>query len=56
MSYKPQVKVINESKWHDNGLRFATMQEAEKSASDLFSRWTACTEHRGTESDDPVNQ
>jgi len=52
MSYKPQVKVNGE--WNGNGLRFATKEEAESRAADLFSRWTLCTAHRAVESDDPV--
>jgi hypothetical protein len=52
MSYKPQVKVNGE--WNGNGLRFATEEEAERSANDLFGRWTLCTDHRAEESDEPV--
>ncbi len=51
-SYKPQVKVNDQ--WNGNGLRFATKEEAESRAADLFSRWTLCTGHRAIESDDPV--
>jgi hypothetical protein len=52
MSYKPQVKVNGE--WNGNGLRFATKDEAERSAANLFSRWMLCTGHRAVESDEPV--
>ena len=52
MSFKPQVKVNGE--WNGNGLRFATKEEAESRAADLFGRWTLCTAHRAVESDDPV--
>ncbi len=52
MSYKPQVKVNGE--WNGNGLRFATKEEAEASAVNLFDRWTLCTGHRAAESDEPV--
>jgi hypothetical protein len=38
-----------------NALRFATREEAEASARDLYSRWTLCVGHRADESDDPVN-
>ena len=51
-SFKPQVKVNGE--WNGNGLRFATKEEAERSALNLFSRWTLCTHHRAAESDEPV--
>ena len=55
MSWKPVVQVGGESKWSENGLRFATHAEALQSAKDLMNRWmlvTACDAH---ESDDPVN-
>jgi hypothetical protein len=52
MSYKPQVKVNDN--WNGNGLVFATKEEAERSASNLFSRWTLCTAHRAIETDEPV--
>jgi hypothetical protein len=55
MSWKPEVKVVNEDKWHQNALVFATQKEAEDNARDLFSRWTAATDHRAVESDAPVN-
>jgi hypothetical protein len=51
-SFKPEVKV--DGVWSSNGLRFATKEEAERSASNLFSRWTVCTAHRAAESDEPV--
>ena len=51
-SFKPEVKV--NGNWNSNGLRFATKDEAERSAANLFSRWTLCTAHRAAESDEPV--
>jgi hypothetical protein len=47
------VKVGNE--WAGNGIRFATREEAEASARDLYGRWTLVLDHRADESDDPVN-
>jgi hypothetical protein len=41
--------------WAGNGVRFATREEAEASARDLYSRWTLCVDYRADESDDPVN-
>jgi hypothetical protein len=38
-----------------NALRFATREEAESSARDLYGRWTLCVDHRADESGDPVN-
>lgn len=52
MSWKPQVKV--DGNWNGNGLRFATKEEAESRAADLFGRWHLCTGHRAVESDEPV--
>ena len=43
------------SEWAGNAVRFATQEEAEASARDLYSRWTLCVGHRTDESDDPVN-
>jgi hypothetical protein len=51
-SFKPEVKV--DGVWSSNGLRFATKDEAARSASNLFSRWMTTTDHRAAESDDPV--
>ena len=53
MSYRPMVFVHGE--WAGNGVRFASREEAEQSARDLFARWTLCEGHRADESPDPVN-
>lgn len=53
MSYRPMVQVSG--KWAGNALRFATREEAECSARDLYLRWTLCEDSRADESDDPVN-
>lgn len=53
MSFKPQVFVDNE--WAGNALAFATKDEAELSAKDLYSRWMLCKDYRAVESDEPVN-
>lgn len=52
MSYKPEVFVSGS--WCSNGLRFATREEAEQEASDLFDRWHSCSDSRAVESDEPV--
>ena len=41
--------------FYGNALRFATPQEAQRSASDLMSRWMLVVDTRVDESDDPVN-
>jgi hypothetical protein len=54
-SWKPEVQTDNSGKWYGNGLRFATLREAEENARDLSYRWLAVREHRAAESEDPVN-
>lgn len=53
MSFKPEVFV--EGKWSQNGVAFATEQEAKEYARDLYSRWTLCTDHRAVPSTEPIN-
>ncbi len=53
MSWKPEVKVNGE--WGRNALVFATKEEAEESAYDLYGRWTLTTDYRAVEVDEPVN-
>ncbi len=55
MGWKPEVKVTGEEKWHQNGLTFATRKEAEASARDLFTRWTACTDYNAVEVAEKAN-
>lgn len=55
MSWKPEVQTNGGEEWSSNALRFATKEEAEKSARDLSYRWFAVTGHRASESTDPVN-
>ena len=53
MSWKPEMKV--NGAWSGNALRFATREEAEKSARDLFARWTLPEDWRAVESEDPIS-
>lgn len=53
MSWKPEVEVNGQ--FCGNAVVFATKEEAEQSAKDLFNRWTLCTGHRAVESSDAVN-
>jgi len=55
VSWKPQVKTGIDPKWYGNALAFATKEEAEANARDLFARWTLCIDHRAVESTEPVN-
>lgn len=54
-NWKPEVQTGNDEKWYCNSLVFATKEEAEYSAKDLFDRWLLCVGHRAVETDDPVN-
>jgi hypothetical protein len=53
MSFRPMVSTGGA--FAGNALRFATREEAESSARDLYGRWTLCVDHRADESGDPVN-
>ena len=54
MSYKAEVIADSTGKWCGNGLRFPTWSQAFSYGEDLGTRWTAVTEMRAVESDDPV--
>jgi len=54
MSFKPQVTTGSDPKFYGNALAFATREEAEANAKDLFRRWTLCTGYRAAESDEPA--
>lgn len=55
VSYRPMVQVFGETSFNGNGLRFATYEEAERSAARLRMRWFLVDSIRVDESDDPVN-
>lgn len=55
MAWKPEVIADSSGKWADNSLRFATQDEALRSARDLSNRWMLVTDYRATECDDEVN-
>lgn len=55
MSFAAQVVADSTGKFVGNALRFATKEEAERYAQDLFNRWMSCTDKRVVETDDPVN-
>ena len=54
-SWKPEVTTGSDPKFYGNALAFATREEAEANARDLYNRWTLCTGHRAVESDEPVS-
>lgn len=55
MSFKPEVVADSSGKFCDNGLAFATYDEAFENARDLARRWMLVTDFRAVESDQPVN-
>lgn len=56
MGWKPEVQVVgNGGKWSQNGLVFATKEEAERSAFSLMMRWTAVEDYRAVEVDEAAN-
>ncbi len=55
MSWKPQVRTSGDPQFYGNNLAFATRVEAERSASDLMSRWVLVEEWGVVESEQPVN-
>jgi hypothetical protein len=44
-SWKPVVQTDDTGKWYENGLRFATQDEAKASARDLAARWMLVRAH-----------
>jgi len=54
-NFKPTVRVSGSEKFDTNALVFATKEEAEASARDLYARWTLCVDFSTMETDDPVN-
>ena len=55
MSFKPSVSTDGGVTFNENNLAFATREEAEASAKDLFGRWMLVTDWRAVESTEPVN-
>ena len=55
MSFKPEVSTDDSGKFYGNALVFATREEAEQNALDLFGRWMLVRDWRAVESDQPVN-
>ena len=55
MSFKVAVKVVGENTPSYNGIRLATVEEAEAYAGNLMSRWMLMTGYTIEESEDVVN-
>jgi hypothetical protein len=55
MSFKPEVKTAGGGEtWNSNNCRFETQKEALDYVDDLQFRWTAVTDTRVVEVDEPV--
>ncbi len=52
-NWKPELEVDGE--WSGNAQVFATKEEAELMARDIFSRWLVPTGYRASETEDAVN-
>lgn len=56
MSWKPEIETANEpGKFYANNTAFATKEEAETAAKDIFNRWLLAADWRVVESDQPPN-
>ena len=53
MNWKPELEV--DGNWAGNAQVFATKEEAEFMARNIFSRWLIPTNYRAVETDDPIN-
>jgi hypothetical protein len=54
MSYRVEVIAGSNGKWASNGLRFASIHEAQNYAFDLASRWTWARDTRVVDDDRPA--
>ena len=55
MSWKPEISTDGGKTFGQNGQAFATKDEAETMAKDIFGRWMLATDCRAVESEEPVN-
>jgi hypothetical protein len=55
-SFKVGCKTRGDMNWAYNALRFATREQAQNYAEDLYSRWMALDSYEVQESDDAPNR
>ena len=55
MSFKPEISTDGGKSFSQNAQVFATREEAETMARDIFGRWMLATDYRAVETEDPVN-
>ena len=54
-NYRPEISTDGGKSFGQNAQVFATKEEAETMARDIFSRWMLATDYRVTETEDPAN-
>lgn len=54
MNYRPEISTDGGKSFGQNAQVFATKEEAETMARDIFGRWMLATDYRATETEDPV--
>lgn len=55
MSWKPEIQTVGDPEFYQNAQAFATKEEAEFMAKDIFQRWMLATDYRAVESDQEVS-
>lgn len=55
MGFQAEFQAVRETSWNTNALVFATEEEAEAYARDLFSRWMGAQDWRVVDVDKEVN-
>jgi hypothetical protein len=55
MNYRPEISTDGGKSFGQNAQVFATKEEAETMAKDIFNRWMLATDYRAAETTDPVN-
>lgn len=54
-NYRPEISTDGGKSFGQNAQVFATKEEAETMAKDIFNRWMLATDYRVAETEDPVN-
>ena len=54
-NYRPEISTDGGKSFGQNAQVFATKEEAETMAKDIFNRWMLATDYRVTETEDAVN-
>lgn len=54
-NYRPEISTDGGKSFGQNAQVFATKEEAEWMARDIFTRWMMATDWRAVETEDPVN-